>query len=94
MSTLGKAPCSATEIVRYARAAPEVAQISQNCLYEISQTMNKKEARTIQEAAIAEVEIIMKNQGLTRAAYNRTSLAMRSDALLSDRINILIKQFG
>ena len=48
MSTLGKAPFSATEIESYARAAAE--------------------ARTIQEVTIAEVEIIMKNQGLTRAA--------------------------
>ncbi len=92
MQTIGQAPFSDTEIGSYAQAAAEVAQISQACLQRISQTKNKKEARAIQEAVIAEVEVVIQNQGLTRDEYNRISLAMRSDAALLDRINVLIRQ--
>ena len=86
----GRAQFSDADIQHYAAAASQVTKISQACLVRIEKTTSKKEERAIQESAMAEVEAIICECGLTRDLYNQISLAMRSDSSLTDRVDSLI----
>ena len=87
MKPVPPAVFSDTQIECYAHAAAEVARISQICLERIAGTIDKKQAREMQETAIAEVEVVIHARGLTRDVYNKISVAARTNAALLDRIN-------
>ncbi len=92
MEPLRPSVFSDTQIKCYAHAAAEVAQISQSCLERIAGTIGKKQAREMQEAAMAEVEVVIQAQGLTRDLYNKISVAARTDTALLGRIDHYIDQ--